>query len=312
MDERGIDAGEATVAAAVDGIGVQSSPGVQDRRTVHLAHLTLLHMAPPQFVSVAAQAGYDGVSLHLTPPRLSDPGAVSYPMLGNASVMMRETMARLADTGLKVHDIQAIRLKPEIRLRDFLPMLDAGSRLGASYVIALSDDSDETRNADRLAELGMLAASFGMKVSLEFMAYSGIRDIAAANRIIELSASPHVAILLDALHLVRSGGTPADVMAIDRCRIPYLQICDGPLEALDEAHGGLRWEARRERMIPGWGRLALHELLSMLPPEMPLSVEVPSDSLHQVFHDLVIARMALDATRNLCNQVMVARARRGE
>ncbi len=312
MDERGMDAGEATMAAAADGMVVQSTPSSQEARAIHLAHLTLLHVAPPQFVSVAAETGYDGVSLHLTPPRLSDPGAVSYPMLGNGSVMMRETLARLADSNLKVHDIQAVRLKPETRLRDYLPMLEAGSRLNASYVIAVSDDSDEQRNAERLAELGMMAASFGMKVSLEFMAYSGIRDIGAANRVIELSASPHVVILLDALHLARSGGSAGDVMAIDRCRIPYLQLCDGPTEALDEAHGGLRWEARRERMIPGWGRLNLHELLAMLPPEMPISVEVPSDSLHQVFHDQQIARMALDATRNLCNQVMVARARRGE
>lgn len=87
MDERGMDAGEATMAAAADGMGVQASPASQEQRAIHLAHLTLLHVAPPRFVSVAAEAGYDGVSLHLTPPRLSDPGAVSYPMLGNGSVM---------------------------------------------------------------------------------------------------------------------------------------------------------------------------------------------------------------------------------
>ena len=281
-------------------------------RPFYLAHLTLLHLAPPRFVTVAAEAGFDGVSLHLTPPGLSDPGALSYPMLGASSVMLRETQARIRDFGIHVHDIQGIRLTPAVRLSKFLPMLEAGSRLGASFAIATSDDTDEQRNADHLAELGELCAPFGLRVALEFMAYSGIRDLVQASRIIALSQSPHVVILLDSLHLARSGGTAADVMQVDRRLIPYLQICDGHKAPLHEQQGGLRWEARRERTIPGWGMLPLHDLLAMLPPELPLSIEVPSESLHQSFNDAVVARMALDATRNLCNQVLVARARRGE
>ncbi len=284
----------------------------RDHRPLYLAHLTLLHVAPPRFVAVAADAGYDGVSLHLTPPRMSDVGAVSYPMLGSGSVMMRETLARLADSSLQVLDIQAVRLKPDTCVRDYIPMLEAGARLGASYVIVVSDDTDDARNAENLAELGELAAPLGMKVALEFMAYSGIRDIGQANRIIDISGSANIVILLDALHLSRSGGSAADVMKIDRLRIPYLQICDGPKDPLTEVQGGLRWEARRERTIPGWGVLPLHELVGMLPPDLPLSVETPSDRLHQVFNDLAIARMGIDATRNLCNQVMVAKAKRGE
>ena len=287
-------------------------PVRRNHRPLYLAHLTLLHVAPPRFVSVAADAGYDGVSLHLTPPRLSDVGAVSYPMLGAGSVMMRETLARLADSGLQVHDIQAIRLKPDTCIGDFLPMLEAGARLGASYVIVVSDDSDEARNAERIGELGVLAAPLGIKVALEFMRYSGVRDIGQANRIIDMSGSADAVIVLDALHLSRSDGTLADVMKIDRRRIPYLQICDAPKEPLSEALGGLRWEARRERMIPGWGDLPLHELVGMLPPDMPLSVEIPTDSLHQVLDDPAIARMGIDATRNLCNEVMAIKAKRGE
>lgn len=282
------------------------------RRPFYLAHLTLLHLAPPRFVTVAAEAGYEGVSLHLTPPGLSDPGALSYPMLGSGNVMMRETLARMNDLGILVHDIQALRLTPSTRLSDFLPMLEAGSRLGAAYAIVVSDDPDEARNAENLAQLGEMCASFGMRIALEFMAYSGIRTIQQAARIIQTSGSPDVVILLDTLHLARSGGTAADVMQIDRRLIPYLQLCDSHREPLHEEQGGLRWEARRERLIPGWGKLPLHELVGMLPAELPLAVEVPSESLHQSFEDADIARMALDATRNLCNQVTVARARRGE
>lgn len=284
----------------------------QGHRPFYLAHLTLLHLAPPRFVTVAAEAGYDGVSLHLTPPGLSDPGALSYPMLGSGNAMMRETLARMNDLGIQVHDIQALRLTPTTRLSAFLPMFEAGSRLGAAYAIVVSDDPDDARNADQLAQLGETCAGFGMRIALEFMAYSGIRTIQQAARVIEASGSPDVVILLDALHLARSGGTAADVMQIDRRLIPYLQLCDSHRDPLQEELGGLRWEARRERLLPGWGKLPLHELVAMLPAEMPMAVEVPSESLHQSFGDAAIARMALDAARNLCNQVTVARARRGE
>ena len=41
------------------------------------------------------------------------------------------------------------------------------------------------------------------------------------------AAHPNLAIGIDILHLVRSGGSPADVAALDRGLIGYAQLCDG-------------------------------------------------------------------------------------
>lgn len=304
--------GELAASGARDYLEQKAFTVAQGRRALFLAHLTLLHLAPPRFVTIAAEAGFQGVSLHLTTPAIADPGAVSYPMLGSGSVMMRETLARIHDSGIAVHDIQVIRLTPDVHISEFLPMLDAGGRLGASYVIVVSDDENESRNAQHIAELGNLCVDFGLRVAVEFMAYSGIKNIQQALRVISASGDSGAVILLDALHLARSGGTAADVMQIDRGLIPYLQICDGLAAPFPEPQGGLRWEARRERLVPGWGQLPLEDLLSMLPPDLPLSVETPSETLRMSFDDSTIAEIAIDATRDLCNRVMTARARRGE
>jgi sugar phosphate isomerase/epimerase len=40
-------------------------------------------------------------------------------------------------------------------------------------------------------------------------------------------------IIIDPLHLQRSGGTPADVRSLDPKLIAYCQLCDAPL---DDAH----------------------------------------------------------------------------
>jgi len=71
-----------------------------------LAHLTLIELAPPQVVEAAAAAGFELVSLRLAP---ASAGEHQHPMIGGTP-MMRETLARLRDLGVRVNDVELIRL----------------------------------------------------------------------------------------------------------------------------------------------------------------------------------------------------------
>lgn len=73
-----------------------------------ISHLTALHATPPELVSAAAGAGFDAVGIRVW-PAADEP---AYPMLGDTP-MMRETLARLADTGLRVLDVEVLRLRPD-------------------------------------------------------------------------------------------------------------------------------------------------------------------------------------------------------
>jgi hypothetical protein len=73
-----------------------------------LAHLTVISLTPPQTVDVAARTGYRYVGLRLIAVTPDWPG---YPIM-NDKTMMRETKARLADTGIGVHDIEFVRFAP--------------------------------------------------------------------------------------------------------------------------------------------------------------------------------------------------------
>jgi sugar phosphate isomerase/epimerase len=268
------------------------------RRQLLLAHLTLLHVAPPEFVSVAAEAGYDGVSLHVSQPPPGEEG-VRYPMLGPRSAMLQETLVRLADTGIVVHDIQGARLKPETRIADFEPMLEAGERLGARYVMTVSDDPDLQRNGDRIAELALTAARHGIQVVLEFMAYSGVRSLVAANDVIERSGHTAATIMVDSLHWYRSGGSLADIAATPAWRMPYLQLCDAPRSAPAGGFEGLKYEARKHRLFPGEGGLPLVPFLQAFAPSVPLSVETPVTEWHDRLGAREIARRSIASTRAL-------------
>jgi hypothetical protein len=61
-----------------------------------LAHLTVLHLPPPDVVRLAARTGYQRVGLRLIASSPTTPG---YPLMDDPA-MMRSTKAALADTGV--------------------------------------------------------------------------------------------------------------------------------------------------------------------------------------------------------------------
>jgi sugar phosphate isomerase/epimerase len=78
-------------------------------------------------------------------------------------------------------------------------------------------------------------------------------------------------LLLDAMHVYRSGATTADVAALDPAMVAYVQLCDVPMPPQTADYGE---EARHERRCPGEGDLPLAEFLGALPPEVTIGLEV--------------------------------------
>jgi sugar phosphate isomerase/epimerase len=239
-------------------------------RLLSISHLTVLDAAPPELVTAAARAGFDAVGIRVW-PAADEPG---YPMLGDTS-MLRETLLRLADTGTCVLDVEVLRLRPDSRMDDALRILDAGARLQARGVLVICNDPEEDRLVERFAAVCEAAGARGLQACLEFMIFSSVKTIADAQRVLNQAGHPAGAILIDALHLQRSGGTPADVSAVAPARLPYVQLCDGPFQPILPDSAVALTEARTGRLFPGDGELPLAELLGALPAGASLAVEAP-------------------------------------
>jgi sugar phosphate isomerase/epimerase len=235
-----------------------------------ISHLTILAAPPPDLVSAAAAAGFDAVGVRVWPAGDEPP----YPMLGDTP-MMRDTLARLADTGVGVLDVEVLRLRPDSRHDDALRILDAGTRLGARGVLVICNDPDESRLVDRFGAICDAGGERGLRICLEFMIFSAVRTLADALRVIDRVDHPAAAILIDALHLQRSGGTPADVAALPRELLPYAQLCDGPFEPVRPPEDVALTEARTGRLLPGDGGIPLRDLVAALPADAALAVEAP-------------------------------------
>ena len=119
-------------------------------RPISLAHLTVLDTTPPELVEVAAAAGFRSIGIRLT--ATPSVGVPPYDALRDGPIL-RETLRRLADTGVAVLDTEFLRFEPDQPVGVPEGFLEVSARLGAKNVLVMSAEPDEARTVDRVGEL---------------------------------------------------------------------------------------------------------------------------------------------------------------
>lgn len=277
------------------GTGPRHGPsGATSGRRVGLAHLSLLDVAPPDLVDVAADAGFDFVGLRVR----AVTAAESPHDLAAGSPMLRETLARCADRGVTVADTEFLLLDGALGRADWQPALESAAALGAATMTVAVDDADESRLRSTLDLLVADGRAVGVEIALEPITYNALHSVAVAA---SLAREAGCRVVLDALHLTRFGATALEVAAAADVR-PLLQLCDAPALRLT-GRAGLVAESRSERAVPGEGVADLAGLLAALPPGLPVSVECPSASARQTLSPVQWAARLHAATTALLQRV---------
>jgi sugar phosphate isomerase/epimerase len=260
-------------------------------RPLSLAALTVIELSPPEMVGCAADAGFSHVGLRLLPATAEEP---VYPVVGDTP-MVRDVARRLASTGVHVHDIEILRLKPSTRVSDYRAVLETGARLGARAALVAGNDDDESRLVANFGELAALADPLHLSLALEPMPWTDVRDVVSGLRVIERSGARNAGLVIDAIHVDRAATTTAELAALPPSRVAYVQLCDAPSERPSDTQTILH-QARAERMMPGDGGLDLLGMLRALPPLVAVSVEVPMRTLSQTVDARERARRLRDKT----------------
>ncbi len=204
--------------------------------------------------------------------------------------------ARLDATGVEILQIELVSLARDVAIDRYRPSLEGGAAFGAKRVVACGDDPDTSVLADRLATLCAVAADLGLSVDVEFMPFRPLATWQQAVDLVERVGSPNARIMVDALHLFRSGGAIADLAAA-LGRIDVCQLCDAPLDA--PPRQDLAAEARGRRLLPGSGELPLADLVAALPAATQFAAEVPNEALFAGLPPLERARIAFHAASAL-------------
>ena len=110
------------------------------------------------------------------------------------------------------------------------------------------------------------------------MPWTRVPNLAAARRIVEAAGEANGGVLIDALHYDRSDTTLAEIAAMPRERINYVQFCDGPAD-YDPSDAGLIEVARAGPADARRRRIDLAGLARAIPADAVISVEIPNHAL---------------------------------
>jgi sugar phosphate isomerase/epimerase len=261
---------------------------VSNAQPLGIAHFTVIDVPPLELARLAAKIGYGAIGLRLHP---AFPGAPFYE-LPSGSGSSREMQSCLRDEGIGVYDIEFVVIGTDFSPVLLKATLESANALGAKRLSVCGDDADWSRLVENFSALCDLAAQFGMGVDLECMPWRSVSSIPIALRLVQASGRPNSGVLIDALHLSRSGGSPQTVSVVPPHLIQSAQICDARAKR-PRTNDEIILEARSQRLLPGEGTLPLREMIAVLPDHTVLSVEVPNSGLDAEDH----ARRVYDAAQ---------------
>jgi len=239
-------------------------------RPISLEHLTMIDASPRELIDAAAAGGFDMAGLRVVPPQ---PANRLMPGFDDPR-LVRDLKKQSEDTGVAVGMIEAIWLAPETDPNEIERALAVGGVLGAQFALICGNDPDEARTIDTLGRVARDARQYGLEIAFEFMSFVAANDLAQALRIARATGEPNVRLLIDALHLSRTGIDLSALTPMDASAVSYVHLCDG-VAAVPQTEAALRDEARTGRFYPGEGELPLGAFLAAMPADARLGLEAP-------------------------------------
>jgi sugar phosphate isomerase/epimerase len=262
--------------------------------------LSVFGLPPVEFVDLAADLGCHLVSAALQGMPLVPLGYPPYSLKDNPT-LRKELLAAMHDRGVTISLGDGFLVLPGVDAQAFAADLDVLAELRVPRINVVSLDPDLPRTFDQFAALTELAAQRGIQTVVEPVPGLTVGDLPTA-----LAAREHVGradfrLLIDTMHLVRSGSGPADLAAVNPTYIGYAQLNDTTLRPRVDNY---MEEAMFERMVPGEGELPLREILSVLPPDVLIELEVPRRSVALAgVSPIDRLRPCVDAARRLLSAI---------
>jgi sugar phosphate isomerase/epimerase len=251
-------------------LALDDSLQLMERATTHplsLDQLTVLGATPIELVTLAAANGCSHVGIYFQSWNVMP--AYDLHQGAQADALLRSCR----EHDIRIAVAEPFLLLPDSSLDALMPNLELAARLQVQAVNAVGFDPDIARLTDIFGSLCERAARFGLATLIEFFPLSTVTSIRMAERLIRDVGRPDVRINVDVLHLVRSGGTAADLVSLEPALIGHVQLSDGPASI---AAAGMMTEASEERVLPGEGEFPLRDILAAIPAGITIGVEVPS------------------------------------
>jgi len=244
-------------------------------RSLGIELLTASALPPVEFVNLAADVGCRYISTGLTAAPYNPHGYPSFSLRDDAG-LRNQMISAMDDRGVSISLGEGCLVRAGADVRDLATDLDRFAELGVPRINTVSLDPDLGRSLDQFGALVELAAARGMETTVEAVPGLAVGDLDTALAALDHVGRPDFRLLIDTMHLVRSGSDAEDIAALDPDRFGYVQLSDAPLRPRFDSY---MEESMYERMVPGDGELPLRDVLAALPDDLVISLEVPQRSL---------------------------------
>ncbi|MFC2017809.1 sugar phosphate isomerase/epimerase family protein [Chloroflexota bacterium] len=235
-----------------------------------------LGLPPLQAADLVASLGCRLISIWIASPGPFNPYNYPPTSLRDNAPLRREMIATMREKGVSISLIDGFMvIRPGTDVESFAGDLEIAKELGVPTLNTVSFEPDLGRAFDQLARLVDMADALGIETVVEFAPKTTLPDLASAVAAVQHVGRPGCRLLIDMMHLVRSGSGAADLAALDPDLIGYVHFCDAPLAPTMPNY---LQEASSERLIPGMGEFPLSEILSVLPRDVVIGLEIPSVS----------------------------------
>ncbi len=239
---------------------------------VALEFICTFGMPPVAHIELAARLGVRHIGF-APAPVVTLPGLYPAWDLRTDAALRRDTMRALEGNGVALSLGEGFLVMPGKDPADLAADLDLAAELGAPLVNCCVLAPDMAFAVDHFGQFAAMAAERGLQVTVEFLAgMMAIGDLPAAAGLVREVANPAAGLLIDAMHLYRSGASHADLAALDPGMVRYAQVCDVPMVSAFENYGE---EASYERGAPGEGELPLAQFVRALPTDIVIGLEAP-------------------------------------
>lgn len=221
-----------------------------------------LELSPDQMKSIidaTAEAKFGGISLW----------AFHQLAVAGAGVSPDTVKGWIRDRGLRVPIVESLigwetgdRATIEAQCG---PTLDCAVFHGAKDVagVVMNPTMDWDAATRGLSLLGKLAADRGLRICIEWLPWSALKDIASAWRLIQAAGGENIGLVVDTWHWLRQPGGPdlATLRSIPGNRIHCVQLNDTTRKGSGD---DLMLESMTNRLLPGDGEVEWQPLLAAL------------------------------------------------
>jgi sugar phosphate isomerase/epimerase len=241
------------------------------KKQYSLAYLTILGCPPPEMINIAARAGYDFVSLR--PIYMGLPGEPNFSLSDNKE-LMKETKTALAETGVKLLDIELAKIFDGVDPKNYVPAMESAAELGGKHVLSSIWTDDRSFAIERFAELCELAKPFGLTVELEYVPIANVKNLAGAVDVLQTSKQDNAGLMIDIHHFHRAGDKVENLDAVPRDWFRFLHLCDA-IGEIPSSMEEMTRILREERSYVGEGGIDVASIVNRI-PEIPCSIELPN------------------------------------